>query len=423
VRMMQFSCGWTGPIVAGLICLVSGGTAGAGPMQSWEQGGGDAGRSGYAGGSINATQIELAWTAPLGFVQSGTGSWDNRAVATDGRYVYRTALEGYAPSGDYHVMAFDLHTGSEAWRTTLKGRAFEGVSEPVVANGKVWVQRAGHSGLSGSTDADRPALYGLSAVDGSVVSSTFFEAQWGESERPAVDNGLLVGMAGYYGGVAGYDTATGEQRWWHYGPQLENPRPLLTENHYITYDSVLRNRDDGSLVGDLATGARPNLELTTVSPNGQVLGRSNAAAQGTHVVAYDDQNFEETWATDVGAYINAVYAGDDVVLAITNVGVTLLDATSGELQWQVERPGPLRTQEGAVSDTHFFVTGTDTTYAINLIDGSVDWVIDDAGELALGDGYLFLSDRASIRAYSVVPEPATLTGLSLAGLLVLRRRR
>ncbi len=108
----------------------------------WTQRGGDAGHSGYADVAVNAAAITPAWSQSINYGSSGY--WDqngNRGVAIDGSRVYRTELEGYWASGNYHVMAFDLQTGAPLWNQVIVGNG--PVSAPSVGNGYVYVNRSG----------------------------------------------------------------------------------------------------------------------------------------------------------------------------------------------------------------------------------------------------------------------------------------
>src|SRR5262245_59253209 len=170
----------------------------------WTQRGGDAGHTGYVDVAVNPSTIGSAWNQPLSYVATGTGSWAERAVAMDATHVYRTDLEGYAFNGTYHVIAYDLQTGAEVWNRSITGNAFEGVGEPSVADGVVYVNRSGHSGISGGTAADLPYLYGLSAATGATVSQASYQAQWSSHERPVILGGQLVDYNGYYGGMGSW---------------------------------------------------------------------------------------------------------------------------------------------------------------------------------------------------------------------------
>src|SRR5579885_819023 len=151
---------------------------------TWTQRGGNAGHTNYVDVSVNPAAIGDAWNEPLNYASSGTGSWAERGVAIDDTHVYRTQLEGYAPGGSYHILAYDLQTGALLWNQSIVSVAFEGVGAPSVAGGLVYVNRAGHSGLSNETDGDEPRLYGLSAQTGAPVVQVNYAAQWASHERP-----------------------------------------------------------------------------------------------------------------------------------------------------------------------------------------------------------------------------------------------
>src|SRR5262245_64715537 len=78
------------------------------PSTLWTQRGGDAGHSGYVDATVSASAISLAWNQNITYTSSGY--WDqngNRGVAVDDTRIYRTELDGYWASGNYHIMAFD----------------------------------------------------------------------------------------------------------------------------------------------------------------------------------------------------------------------------------------------------------------------------------------------------------------------------
>ncbi len=57
---------------------------------------------------------------------------------------------GYSNSFyNFKVVARDINTGAELWSTPISAYAHEGVSEPTYANGIVYVNASGHSGISG----------------------------------------------------------------------------------------------------------------------------------------------------------------------------------------------------------------------------------------------------------------------------------
>src|SRR5262245_3431423 len=173
----------------------------------WSQRGGDSGHSGYADVTIDATAITTAWNQTIDY--SSSGYWDqngNRGVAIDATRVYRTELEGYWASGDYHVMAYDLQTGDPLWNRVIVGNG--PVSAPSVANGYVYINRSGHSGISGGSSDELPYLAALDPETGDTVRSTNYAAQWESDDRPAVDGNQVVSWDGYYGGFSSWDATT-----------------------------------------------------------------------------------------------------------------------------------------------------------------------------------------------------------------------
>src|SRR5688572_920980 len=86
------------------------------PATIWPQRGGDAGHTGYVPVSVNAAQIDEAWTRPIPY--QGGEYWDpngNRELAIDETRVYRVEPDGESAWGNHHIMAFDLATGAPVW--------------------------------------------------------------------------------------------------------------------------------------------------------------------------------------------------------------------------------------------------------------------------------------------------------------------
>ena len=89
---------------------------------AWTQRGGDAGHAAFVDVGVAPGAIAEAWNQPLTY--SAEGDWaqhGNRGVAIDATHVYRTDLDGYWASGDYHIIAYDLQTGAVDWNRTIVG--------------------------------------------------------------------------------------------------------------------------------------------------------------------------------------------------------------------------------------------------------------------------------------------------------------
>src|SRR5205823_4677683 len=115
--------------------------------------------------------------------------------------------------------------------------AFEGVGEPSVDGGVVYVNRSGHSGISGGTPADLPYLYGLSAATGAQVAQASYQAQWSSHERPVILGGQLVDYNGYYGGMGAWSVPGLGAQWNRSGSIYETPNAAMDATHIYAYGS------------------------------------------------------------------------------------------------------------------------------------------------------------------------------------------
>ena len=201
-----------------------------------------------------------------------SGSWaqeGNRAVAIDENRVYRTELNGYWANGDYHVMAYDLQTGQLLWNRIIVGNG--PVSAPSVGNGLIYVNRSGHSGISGGTSSDLPFLHAIDPATGATVLQVAYSAQWNTDERPAIDGNQLVSWNGYYGGMGSWNAATLTEEWRSGGSIYEGPKAAFDSQFIYAYDDLVYNRTTGTFVRELTGPAGYAwLDDPIVSPTGRV---------------------------------------------------------------------------------------------------------------------------------------------------------
>lgn len=383
----------------------------------WTQRGGNAGHTSYVAESFDPATLAEVWSQPLGYTQSGTGSWQERAVAIDESQAYRTALEGYAPVGTYHVIAYDLETGAESWHRTFQGNTFEGVGEPSVAGGIVYVNRAGHSGISGGTDADLPRIYGLNADTGATALEQRYAAQWGSNERPVIADNQLVVEDGYYGGISAY-AASSLTRQWFVGRSAAYSPPFaaLDDEYAYAFGSEVYRRSNGTRLANITHPLDySSVGGAVVSDSGRVLFNVSGSSGGTSVygvAAYDGDTHALLWTANTGVYPAAKAVGNGVVAVAAGSNLFLLDeATGSQLRsWTV--PATLG-GEIVLTQTHMFVqsafSNTAKIYAFDLQSGQEVWNYQYTApwgesaimEMAFGGGHLLLSHHQFVKAFRV----------------------
>jgi hypothetical protein len=397
-------------------CLLSGGTL-------WTQRGGDAGHTSYADVSVNPAAITDAWDQPLTYVGTGTGSWAERGVAIDATHVYRTDLDGYAPGGTYHILAYDLQTGSLLWNRSLVSDAFEGVGAPSVAGGVVYVNRAGHSGLSGGTDTDVPRIYGLSADTGATVLQANYAAQWASHERPTIAGNQLIAWDGYYGGFSAWTPSTLARQWNDPGSIYDPPMAALDGTYVYAYGNQVYLRTTGARQADIThpLGLTPSDPM--VSGSGRLLYDVSGTVGGTQtygVAAYDGTTHNILWTTYTPSAVAGKAAGNGIVAITAGHQLTLLDEATGSQLLTWTAPDAL-TSDIVLTRTHVFVETSSSSaarvYAVSLTTGLPEWSFQNTQlgnvgspymQMAFGGGHLLLSHDAFVRAFTV-PAAATAT--------------
>lgn len=392
---------------------------------AWTQRGGDAGHAAYADVSVAPSSIVEAWDQPLTYTASGSWAQNgNRGVAIDATHVYRTDLDGYWATGNYHIIAYDLQTGAVDWNRTIVGNG--PVSAPSVANGVVYVNRSGHSGISGGTDADLPRLYGLSAATGATVVQTTYAAQWNSDDRPTIAGDQLISWDGYYGGFSAWTASTLTKQWNDAGSIYDPPQATLDGQYVYAYGNKVYLRSTGQALGAITHPMDSTPTDAMVSDSGKVLFDVSGVVAGVNkygVAAYDGSTHSLLWTADTGAAPAGKAAGDGVVAVAAGTQLLVLDESTGARlgAWQAPA-GENMTPAIVLTRTHAFVETMTSypysahVYAVNLATGQADWsfVNTDRGdsssgstfmEMAFAGGHLVLSHDSFVRAFSVGDTP------------------
>ena len=385
-------------------------------VESWTQRGGNAGHTSYVDVRLNPDLVTEEWSQTLGYEQSGTGSWHERAVAIDDSRVYRTALEGYAPVGTYHVIAYDAETGSEVWHQTLGGHAFEGVGEPSVAGNIVYVNSAGHSSSSGG--GGLPTLYGFNAETGALTLSRTYEAQHGSNERPVIEGDQLVVEDGYYGGISAYTASTLDEQWHNSGSIYTAPYAALDDEYVYAYSEQVFRRSDGSRLADITDSTLRRVQEPIVSDSGRVLFDAAAYVDDSTtraaVSAFDGDSHSLLWTTMLPnnpTHVTAKAVGDGRAAVLGGDKLFILDEADGQQLRSWQAPAGFSPREVILTQNHAIVQVSSRdvaqVHAIDLATGEESLLFEHRAwgfgtmEMAMRENRLFLSHHLFVRALNL----------------------
>ncbi|MFE7234871.1 PQQ-binding-like beta-propeller repeat protein [Streptomyces sp. NPDC057596] len=296
--------------------------------QDWlRQGRDEAGRS--ASADDPGTELDLQWAANTGEQFNLNGS-----VVVDGKVI----VSSRAFDSPHHMMlAYDIKSGREIWRTYLDGDA---ESAPTYHDGKVYL----------TTAVGR--IYALDAEDGHVVWQKI------EDEKQYGDTVRRYGRAG--GPVTVFDL-NAEQR---------------TVAVYQNWSKVeCRDARTGDLLGGF-NGATSwgQFHSTAVRRPGSDIAYLHTGSSNT-VVAMDLVGCRQLWAKDTNGDIASHSSpaltdpanGDPQLVTMTNSGVRGHDVSTGAVQWQSPlgggsgcgESGPAPLTSPAIWGTTAYIAGRD----------------------------------------------------------------
>jgi outer membrane protein assembly factor BamB len=291
----------------------------------------------------------------------------------------------YAAGADAMAHAIDVGTGRARWTYSLRGGGSRRV--PAVVDGTVYV------------DDERSTVYALDATGA---------LRW-EADGRLIAAGTGIVVAATIGGpsrdqLTGYDAATGEVRW--NSPvdgapgaafALDNPGAAADGRVHVGLENAVRGLD-------AATGATlwetPLTDLKTVTVAGAtVYGTGGAPTAQSTLVALDAGTGRERWRRTVEDRYGriAVHDGTVYVDGGHGVGLSALDAETGEPRWELGRDtASTRAMYGTApvvaGDTCYIggirIGGLDadpafTLFAHDTATGEERWSVD----LALDTGY------------------------------------
>lgn len=336
----------------------------------WTQRGGDAGHDNYVDTSIDVSQLNHDWTADN---PTSEYSW-YFDLAIDQQRVYRTEKTGTTGLFyDFRVVARDIETGTEIWSTPLSSFTIEGVSEPAYANGVVYVNAAGHSGISGGTDAMIPKLYGLDAATGAVILTQRYAAQWDSGERPVLSGDRLIVEDGYYGGISSYQAST-LTRQWNVGHSTSHDPPYaaVDDAYAYAFDNEIYALADGTkgYINHPTPGVSVN--RPTVSASGRIIyGMSSGGLS-----AFDGDSHQHLWSTTLPK-VTEFAVGNGMIAVTGGSELRVLRESDGALVGTWAAPDAFSTTQLILTNSHVFVESVNRDvariHAVNLNSLTEEW--------------------------------------------------
>lgn len=366
----------------------------------------DPGHTGYVPASFATASFADAWTIgtpnPPSTVAARAGTIFYNVVRGDG-HIYTQAVSS---ANGASVWGFDLGAASLG-----RGRRPYG---PSYSNNMV-------ASITPNTTSTASPMQVINASTGGYVSTPTYDAQFSDGSVPTPVGNELFYAAGYYGNVV-YDAnaPTGDRLWrteavGQYGGYVMQGESVAVDQSYVYYFKA------GSLVVMTRAGAvvrsiqNPFFSKNGISYSGEYVGAPMLDANG-HVFTYTD-NYSDGNSLPIAAFSFASekalwrtgysYTGQPAVrgsrlYAIRSAStiVDLIDTSTGLLAGSIDVGGTENLAGNVViSDSHMFVAGTSTTYAVDLTKAGypVVWKTGFAGPLTVTpDGYLIIATTSSL---------------------------
>jgi hypothetical protein len=344
-------------------------------LQPWTTYQGNATHTGYVPVSLNAAEFKKAWSVTVG------GSATLQPVTAADGMVYVSQTGYFSEQGLFVLRAQD---GSVLWNVNFPN--IFSVNPPAYDNGKVYIQTGNHSGDTW--------LRAYDAGSGALVFQAPHEAQWERYLAPTIVDQTVYVNGGYYGGMYSFNGASGQQNWFASLSQYDQWTPAVDATYAYSYvgETGLNvvKRSDGQLAYQIAD---PNFNWNGYSMNlAPVLGTQNdlVVFNGGRLISFDLANRKIRWTVQDGFYSQPSLT-NGVIYAVNNGALSVRREDTGAALWSWAPPGDTLAGPVIVTDSHVFVAGAATTYAVDLGTRTAAWSYPQAGALALSEGTLYIS--------------------------------
>jgi uncharacterized protein YjdB len=342
---------------------------------------GNASHTGHVEAILDPRVIREMWVTT---VASGTEL--NPVTASEGSVFVST---GY---GSQILVVIDSETGATKWSYDFGD--INATNPPAVSDGKVYLTTGGHGDSF---------LWAFDATDGRIVFRSSYENQWSEYYAPVVADGTAYMAGGEFGGMYGFDAASGDELWFVSLNSYDEWTPAVSEGLVYAYTGEQLPSPSVLSAVDAATGAvvyeipDPHFDWSGWSLNGTpVVGTSDdlliiQKGRFGRLISFDLQARAVGWE-HTGTFPGNVTVTPGTLYVINEGGVEARRESDGELDWAWVPPEGEPTRTMIATDNLLFVATSAATYAVDLGTRTAVWSYPAAGHLALSSqGILFIA--------------------------------
>ena len=369
---------------------------------SWPMFQGNPAHTGYVPVSLNPTNFALLWQTTI-----NAGVALNPVTEGDGK-VFVSEIGYFTDVGLYALSATN---GSVLWSVDY-GDIYS-LNPPSYGYGNVYIENG--NGIGGG-EVSGAGLSAYQAGTGAAVFRSPIGAQWERYLAPTLFNGNVYVDGGYYGGMYSFNATNGTQNWFGYVAQYDGWTPAVDSNYCyaftgsgdetpITGQFCMIDRFSGrtdylvtdnnfvwdgyTMYGTVVLGAHNDAFAIDQS------GTSSYSGSGSLLMF--DLRSDGTNTPHIGWALTGSFIGQPTiannVLYVNDGGILVaFDELTGSRLWAwgAASAGSLTGTIVATDNLLFVGTGT-TTYAIDLGSHQAVWSYPVSGDLAWGDGVLYVA--------------------------------
>jgi|GEM_PF-366881 len=352
----------------------------------------------------------------------GTQTWVQRweyafpssinPLAVAGGKVYVTQTGNW--NNYMYAVALDAVTGGEVWRAQFQPG--NSLNPPSYYGGNVYIQRGNNGGDT--------QLWALKAADGTVLWNAPHNSQWERYFSPAVsDLGVYVD-GGTYGGIYGFNSQSGAQKFFLSLDQVDQWTPAILDGKVYSFvNSTFRNHhpETGVVQWSVnlngALGGSMNRTICADSGRAFVV---NTLSSGAELVGLDLQTKSVLWRT-AGTFSGTPATANGIVYACSGGVVKACNASTGV--WLADfKAGTETSLNGSpvVSNDLLIIGSSTKTYLFNLTTNALVQTLTFGSQAAVANDLLYFScsdNKVRLYGHSVTSNHAPVALAAQAGIL------